>query len=87
MTTTAMTQTTTRSRGADLSRLPARVIGLIGRLYRAYHHRSAIAVLGDVSDHMLADIGLTRADLRDAFAEPAWRDPTCLMSARARRAR
>jgi hypothetical protein len=32
---------------------------------------------------MLADIGLKRADLRDAFAEPLWRDPTELLENRA----
>jgi hypothetical protein len=32
---------------------------------------------------MLADIGLTRSDVRDAFSEPLWRDPTDLLTARA----
>jgi len=32
--------------------------------------------LADLDDRMLADIGLTRCDLRDAYAEPLWRDPT-----------
>ena len=32
---------------------------------------------------MLADIGLTRADLRDAFSEPFWEDPTALLRERA----
>ena len=39
---------------------------------------------------MLADIGLTRSDVRDAFAEPLWQDPTELLRTRAlerRRAR
>lgn len=34
-------------------------------------------------DRMLADIGLTRGDLRDAFAEPVWRDPTDVLARRA----
>ena len=50
---------------------------------RVYHNRCAVAALDAVSDHMLADIGLTRSDVRDAFAEPAWRDPTSLMRDRA----
>jgi len=83
MTTTVMTQSATQPRGVDLHGLLAAAVGLIGRLYRAYHNRAAIAVLGGASDHMLADIGLTRSDLRDAFAEPVWRDPTRLMRDRA----
>jgi hypothetical protein len=31
---------------------------------------------------MLADIGITRADLRDAFSEPFWDDPTVLLRER-----
>ena len=32
---------------------------------------------------MLADIGITRSDLRDAFSEPFWDDPTALLRERA----
>jgi hypothetical protein len=32
---------------------------------------------------MLKDIGLTRSDLRDAYAEPLWRDPTAVLVVRA----
>ncbi|HEU5018751.1 MAG TPA: hypothetical protein VFT69_12365, partial [Pseudolabrys sp.] len=32
---------------------------------------------------MLADIGITRSDVRDAFSEPFWQDPTALLSERA----
>jgi hypothetical protein len=31
---------------------------------------------------MLADIGLNRSDLQDAFSEPLWRDPTAILAAR-----
>ena len=33
-------------------------------------------------DRMLADIGLTRRDVREAFSEPIWRDPTDLLAER-----
>ncbi len=33
-------------------------------------------------DHMLADIGITRSEYRDAF-EPFWDDPTALLRERA----
>jgi hypothetical protein len=32
---------------------------------------------------MLADIGLTRGDVRDAYSEPVWRDPTAILVSRA----
>jgi hypothetical protein len=31
---------------------------------------------------MLADIGLTRGDVRDAFSEPVWSDPTAILVSR-----
>jgi uncharacterized protein YjiS (DUF1127 family) len=52
-------------------------------LLRALRNRAAAAVLARVDDRMLADIGLTRGDVRDAFAEPIWHDPTDLLRARA----
>jgi uncharacterized protein YjiS (DUF1127 family) len=49
----------------------------------AYANRSDAAVLVGFDERMLADIGLTRSDLRDAFAEPLWHDPTNVLRARA----
>jgi uncharacterized protein YjiS (DUF1127 family) len=45
--------------------------------------------LASLDDRMLADIGLNRCDLRDAFAELPWRDPSEVLARRAaeRRAR
>jgi hypothetical protein len=40
-------------------------------------------MLLDVDDRMLSDIGLTRGDVQDAYAEPLWEDPTALLRARA----
>jgi uncharacterized protein YjiS (DUF1127 family) len=62
----------------------------IRQLVRAYRNRSTATALAGFDDRMLADIGLTRSDVRDAFAEPLWQDPTELLRARAlerRRAR
>ena len=39
-------------------------------------HNVHSGMLAGMDDRMLADIGLTRSDLRDAYAEPLWRDPT-----------
>jgi uncharacterized protein YjiS (DUF1127 family) len=38
--------------------------------------------LVELDDRMLADIGLNRSDLRDAFALPPWRDPGGLLARR-----
>jgi uncharacterized protein YjiS (DUF1127 family) len=53
------------------------------RVAQAYRNRNSAAVLAGLDDRMLADIGLTRSDVRDAFAEPLWNDPTYLLRARA----
>jgi uncharacterized protein YjiS (DUF1127 family) len=47
------------------------------------HRRDATALAG-LDERMLRDIGLTRSDLRDAYAEPLWRDPTDILASRAR---
>jgi uncharacterized protein YjiS (DUF1127 family) len=48
----------------------------------AWRHRHDAAALAGFDDRMLADIGLTRADLNDALAEPLWRDPTSVLARR-----
>ena len=68
----------------------AAVARWIRQLVQAYRNRTKAAALAGFDDRMLADIGLTRSDVRDAFAEPLWQDPTELLRARAlerRRAR
>jgi uncharacterized protein YjiS (DUF1127 family) len=52
-------------------------------LGRAQRHRRQASQLAALDRHMLADIGITRADLRDAFSEPFWEDPTALLKERA----
>ena len=39
--------------------------------------------LAEFDDRMLADIGLKRSDLRDAYALPPWRDPSDILARRA----
>jgi uncharacterized protein YjiS (DUF1127 family) len=55
----------------------------IKRLARAYRNRADAAALARFDDRMLADMGLSRSDVRDAFAGPVWEDPTRLLRARA----
>jgi uncharacterized protein YjiS (DUF1127 family) len=50
---------------------------------RAIEHRRAAQALARFDERMLADIGLTRADLRDAYSESLWDDPTALLRASA----
>ena len=50
---------------------------------RASRHRREARMLAGLDRRMLADIGITRADLRDAFSEPFWEDPTALLRERA----
>ena len=45
-------------------------------------NRRDAASLAGLDDRMLADIGLTRGDLRDAYSEPVWRDPTAILVSR-----
>jgi uncharacterized protein YjiS (DUF1127 family) len=52
-------------------------------LARARRHRREANLLAGLDRHMLADIGITRADVRDAFSEPFWDDPTALLRERA----
>jgi uncharacterized protein YjiS (DUF1127 family) len=70
--------------------LAAAVARWLRQRIQAYRHRGHAAALAGFDDRMLADIGLTRSDVRDAFAEPLWQDPTELLRTRAlerRRAR
>jgi uncharacterized protein YjiS (DUF1127 family) len=53
------------------------------RFERAIEHRRAAQVLSRFDDRMLADIGISRADLRDAYADSLWADPTVRLRARA----
>lgn len=63
-------------------RAAATAIAFVKRMAQALRHRRDMAILASVNDHMLADIGLTRGDVNDAFAEPVWRDPTAVLAAR-----
>jgi uncharacterized protein YjiS (DUF1127 family) len=58
-------------------------IGGVERLLRAFKHRKDVSMLAGFDERMLADIGLTRSDVRDAVAEPLWRDPTAILADRA----
>jgi uncharacterized protein YjiS (DUF1127 family) len=63
--------------------LLALVTHWLKQLARARRHRREATRLAGLDRNMLADIGLTRADLNDALSEPFWEDPTALLRERA----
>jgi uncharacterized protein YjiS (DUF1127 family) len=63
--------------------LLALVAHWLKQLNRVRRHRREAHVLAGVDHRMLADIGITRSDVRDAFSEPFWDDPTALLRERA----
>jgi uncharacterized protein YjiS (DUF1127 family) len=69
--------------GSMLLRPFASVLALVTRWVEARRHRRQANVLAGFDRRMLADIGITRADVRDAFSEPFWDDPTALLRERA----
>ena len=62
--------------------LAGRTAGL-KRLAERVKNRHDAMRLAELDDRMLADIGLNRSDLRDAYAEPPWRDPSDVLARRA----
>ncbi len=59
--------------------------GKVTALVRALLNRRAAGKLQQLSDHQLADIGLTRDDLRRGYAVPFSADPTIELARSARR--
>lgn len=59
------------------------VVATSKAVVRAVRNRHDANVLAGLDRHMLADIGLTRSDVHDAFSAPLWEDPTALLSERA----
>ena len=51
--------------------------------FEVAEHRRAFRALAEMDDRGLADIGLTRQDLRDVTALPLSADPTQALAARA----
>ena len=54
----------------------------MGGIARAIAGRRTLRELARADDRMLRDIGLNRSDLRDAAAEPIFRDPTAVLAGR-----
>ena len=58
------------------------VVARTRQVAQTVKNRRDARILAGLDDHMLADIGLTRGDVRDAFSEPVWRDPTAVLVSR-----
>jgi uncharacterized protein YjiS (DUF1127 family) len=73
--------------GGTLVRAFLAVLAFVTRWLKAFararRHRREAAALAGLDRRMLADIGLSRSDLNDAFSGPLWDDPTVLLSERA----
>ena len=55
------------------------------RAWRAWRGRRQVIVLRDLDDHILVDIGVTRADVRWALDLPFMHDASCELERRATR--
>lgn len=80
---TDISKTSTAPLAQGLAAFAGIVVRRVQQFARAFKHRHDTAMLAGFDDRMLADIGLTRGDLRDAFSQPLWRDPTAVLVSRA----
>ena len=73
--------------GATLARGFAGLVAQAARwaaaVAQALKNRREARVLAGLDRNMLADIGITRSDVADAFSSPFWEDPTALLRERA----
>jgi uncharacterized protein YjiS (DUF1127 family) len=73
--------------GSTALRAALALLALVTRWFKEFakarRHRREAARLAGFDRRLLADIGITRSDLSDAFSEPFWDDPTALLRERA----
>ena len=79
---TSLTISAAAPLGRVLSVLAGRARRALKQLAEKVKSRRDAMRLAELDDRMLADIGLSRSDLRDAFAVPPWRDPGDLLARR-----
>jgi len=76
--------TQTASLGAWLVQSLAGSVGNgVRAVLQTIKNRRDATILAGMDERMLADIGLTRGDVRDAISEPVWRDPSAILVSRA----
>ena len=64
-----------RQSGSADSGVLQEILHTARRTFRAWRNRKRIASLSDFDDHILADMGLTRGDVRQALDLPFAHDP------------
>jgi uncharacterized protein YjiS (DUF1127 family) len=79
---TSLTISAAAPLGRVLSVLAGRARRALKQLAEKVKSRRDAIRLAELDDRMPADIGLSRSDLRDAFALPPWRDPGGLLARR-----
>jgi uncharacterized protein YjiS (DUF1127 family) len=70
------------TRSAPAAGFTAKLVRGFFAFVRLLQRRHELRMLAGFDDRMLADIGLTRGDLRDAVAQPMWHDPTAILVSR-----
>jgi uncharacterized protein YjiS (DUF1127 family) len=66
-----------------LAAVSAAVVQRITRLRNGWRRRHEAVMLVRADEHILADLGICRGDVHDAFSGPPWQDPTVLLRTRA----
>jgi len=66
-----------------LAAIAVSVVQRIARLRNGRRHRHDAGMLVRADEHILADLGICRGDVHDAFSGPPWQDPTVLLRTRA----
>ena len=80
---TALTVSAATPVARALAILAGRASRALKQLAEKVKNRHDAMRLAQLDDRMLADIGLSRSDLRDAYALPLWRDPSDVLARRA----
>jgi uncharacterized protein YjiS (DUF1127 family) len=73
-----------QTRSAPASVL-SETVHLVTGLFQAWSNRRKVSKLGEFDDHILADLGLTREDVRWALNQPFSYDPSITLQWRALR--
>lgn len=81
MTMIKHTASRTVTGNAVAARAMHQVASAFAAAWTAYRNRRAVRRLHHLDDHLLVDIGLTRADLTAAEALPIHRDPSAWLAA------
>ena len=74
ITTTKHSSARTASALTTLADTARAVVGALAASWTIMQNRRRIRALGELDDYLLADMGLTREDLREAYATPVHLD-------------